>query len=206
MVSNCRPHLQVIANNLGKDNELYLQISTAVANNALGMLVSVINREQNSASQNISALESLKDSVDRAMSVMLTIGTLDMSSAERARLATNKQTLSEMRDQISAAVNKINSLKLQLENYSSQASSSSSSSGCYIATMVYGDYDHPQVLVLRDFRDQILQKHRLGRAFIRFYYRYSPTWVEHMKDKKRINKIIRSLLDKFIKIYNNEKN
>lgn len=109
LVSNCRPHLQVIANNLGKDNELYLQISTAVANNALGMLVSVINREQNSASQNISALESLKDSVDRAMSVMLTIGTLDMSSAERARLATNKQTLSEMRDQISAAVNKINS-------------------------------------------------------------------------------------------------
>lgn len=206
LVSNCRPHLQVIANNLGKDNELYLQISTAVANNALGMLVSVINREQNSASQNISALESLKDSVDRAMSVMLTIGTLDMSSAERARLATNKQTLSEMRDQISAAVNKINSLKRQLENYSSQASSSSSSSGCYIATMVYGDYDHPQVLVLRDFRDQILQKHRLGRAFIRFYYRYSPTWVEHMKDKKRINKIIRSLLDKFIKIYNNEKN
>lgn len=96
------------------------------------------------------------------MSVMLTIGTLDMSSAERARLATNKQTLSEMRDQISAAVNKINSLKRQLENYSSQASSSSSSSGCYIATMVYGDYDHPQVLVLRDFRDQILQKHRWG--------------------------------------------
>ena len=83
---------------------------------------------------------------------------------------------------------------------------SSSSGGCYIATMVYGDYDHPQVMVLRDFRDSVLQKYAPGRAFIRFYYRYSPTWVEHLKDKKKINNVIRFILDKFIAIYKNEKN
>lgn len=32
------------------------------------------------------------------------------------------------------------------------------SGGCYIATMVYGNYDHPQVMVLRDFRDSYLAK------------------------------------------------
>ena len=91
-------------------------------------------------------------------------------------------------------------------NYpSTGGSSSGSSDGCYIATMVYGDYNHPQVMVLRGFRDDVLNQNPFGRAFVRFYYRYSPTWVEHLKDKKYINNIIRNILDKFIKIYKHEK-
>lgn len=205
LVSNCRPHLLTIANNLGNSNEYYLQISTAVAINALGMLVSVVNREQSSVNQSIAGFESRKRSVDMAMSVMSTIGSLDMSSEVRSRLATNKRTLSEMRDQVSAAVSKNNEFKKQLEEYK-KPTPSSSSDGCYIATMVYGDYDHPQVLVLRDFRDTVLRKYALGRTFIRFYYKYSPTWVEYMKDQKSINRIIKNLLNEFIKIYKNEKN
>src|SRR5690606_15252813 len=45
--------------------------------------------------------------------------------------------------------------------------------GCYIATMIYGDYDHPQVIVLRSFRDNYLCKSYVGRLFIRFYYKVS---------------------------------
>lgn len=77
-------------------------------------------------------------------------------------------------------------------------------SACYIATMVYGDYNHPQVIALRDFRDNTLRNSILGRAFIRFYYQNSPAWVEKMQDKKTLNRIIRSLLDKFIKLYDHE--
>jgi hypothetical protein len=73
---------------------------------------------------------------------------------------------------------------------------------CYVATMVYGDYNHPQVMVLRRFRDVSLQKSKLGRTFIAFYYRNSPCWVECMRDKIWINNIIRFFLDKFIKLYN----
>lgn len=47
--------------------------------------------------------------------------------------------------------------------------------GCYIATAVYGSYDHPNVLVLRRFRDVYLSNTKWGRAFIRVYYRYSPS-------------------------------
>jgi hypothetical protein len=72
--------------------------------------------------------------------------------------------------------------------------------------MVYGDYDHPQVMVLREFRDNFLSRFALGRSFIRFYYKHSPTWVENMKDKKGVNRIIRQLLDKFIELYKHEKN
>ena len=68
--------------------------------------------------------------------------------------------------------------------------------------MVYGDYNHPQVVTLRSFRDNTLRNSALGRAFIKFYYNNSPSWVEYMRDKKVINNIIKGILDKFINIYN----
>ena len=77
-------------------------------------------------------------------------------------------------------------------------------SSCYIATMVYGDYCHPKVIVLREFRDNKLLNSSLGRSFVRFYYRNSPRWVDKMKDKKTLNTVIRILLDNFIKLYKHE--
>ncbi len=87
-------------------------------------------------------------------------------------------------------------------SYSSSSYSSSnnpsSSGGCYIATMAYGDYDHPQVMVLRSYRDNVLMKSLLGRTFVRFYYATSPHLVKILSGHKRINAAIRSLLDKFV--------
>ncbi|GEM_PF-645462 len=77
-------------------------------------------------------------------------------------------------------------------------------SACYIATMVYGDYDHPQVVALRSFRDDILRTNAIGRAFISFYYKNSPAWVEKLQDYRGINIIIRKVLNIFIKLYNYE--
>lgn len=72
--------------------------------------------------------------------------------------------------------------------------------GCYIATMAYGSYEHPQVLELRKFRDEILRKTIAGRFFIKTYYFISPKLVEILKNKKNINNIIRKGLNQFIKI------
>jgi hypothetical protein len=72
--------------------------------------------------------------------------------------------------------------------------------GCYIATMAYGSYEHPQVLELRKFRDEILQKTFAGRFFIKMYYFISPKLVEILKNKKAINTLIRKALNQFIKI------
>lgn len=77
---------------------------------------------------------------------------------------------------------------------------STATDGCYIATMAYGNYNHPQVLELRTFRDEFLSKSYLGRNFIKLYYKYSPLLVEKLKDKTKTNDIIRTLLDQFIKI------
>ena len=45
---------------------------------------------------------------------------------------------------------------------------------CFVATAAYGSYDHPHVLVLRDFRDQVLLRSGAGRAVVETYYRMSP--------------------------------
>lgn len=90
-------------------------------------------------------------------------------------------------------------------SYSSSSRSSYSSSsntkkseGCYIATMAYGDYDHPQVMVLRRYRDQVLLKSVHGRLFVRFYYWISPKLVKVLSGHDSINAGIRRALDKIV--------
>ena len=80
-----------------------------------------------------------------------------------------------------------------------KSTSSSSGGGCYIATMAYGSYEHPQVLELRRFRDEVLSKTILGRWFIKTYYFISPKLVSLLKNKKKINSFIRVILDYFVK-------
>lgn len=77
----------------------------------------------------------------------------------------------------------------------SDSGGSDSDSSCYVATMAYGSYEAPQVLVLRKFRDQFLQKFKAGRQFIQWYYANSPSFVEKHASKKWLHKIIRSMLN-----------
>jgi hypothetical protein len=72
------------------------------------------------------------------------------------------------------------------------------SEGCYIATMAYGYYDHPQVVILRRYRDNVLMQSVLGRVFVKFYYWISPKMVKTLRGNNTINSIIRKCLDRFI--------
>lgn len=79
-----------------------------------------------------------------------------------------------------------------------QPDNNNSKGGCYIATMVYGDYDHPQVIELRNYRDDTLLKTHLGRLFVKIYYSVSPSIVTILKRHDKINLFIKRGLDKFI--------
>lgn len=81
---------------------------------------------------------------------------------------------------------------------SGSGGSESGVSGCYVATMVYGSYDAPNVLVLRLFRDHFLAKFSGGRSFIRWYYTHSPSFVIKHKDRKLLHAFIRSVLNLFV--------
>lgn len=73
------------------------------------------------------------------------------------------------------------------------------SEGCYIATMVYGDYNHPKVMVLRRYRDEHLLRSFWGRCFVKIYYYLSPKAVKVLHNRKRINILIERWLDWYIK-------
>ena len=49
--------------------------------------------------------------------------------------------------------------------------------GCFVATTCYGNYDAPEVLALRQFRDDKLLKTFSGKVFVKFYYSVSPFLV-----------------------------
>lgn len=49
-----------------------------------------------------------------------------------------------------------------------------SSSGCFIATATMGNYNHPVVLELRQFRDNWLLKREWGINFTKWYYKEGP--------------------------------
>lgn len=61
-----------------------------------------------------------------------------------------------------------------LANATKTQNTGEKNSGCFIATAAFGNYDAPEVLVLRAYRDNYLSKSWLGRGFIDFYYSISP--------------------------------
>lgn len=77
--------------------------------------------------------------------------------------------------------------------------STQSNGGCYVATSVYGDYDAPQVRVLRRWRDQFLSQSRPGRGFIRFYYAVSPSLVRAVGGHRWFSIPTRWILDRLVR-------
>ena len=156
------------------DDELYLKVSDWVASTAIGICVQCCNESTGSASI-----------YQDAVKVMSVIGQLEMSSQVQSYFNKNKQILAGNAHAANQALN-------------------NSSTGCYIATMVYGSYDSPEVLLLRNFRDQVLNQYAVGRLFIKVYYILSPQFVRLTKDIQSIHYPIRFILNKVIKCISSE--
>ena len=70
------------------------------------------------------------------------------------------------------------------------------SGSCFVATAVYEDYDHPQVIRLRAFRDHFLSGSALGRTLIRIYYVVGP-FLAILPTRSRVTKrLLRLILDR----------
>ena len=82
-----------------------------------------------------------------------------------------------------------------------KATESKKSEGCFVATMVYGSYDHPNVILLREFRDKKLSTNYLGKIFIKGYYRYSPKYVQFVRDKRFLRSFSSMVVKVIVKIF-----
>ena len=71
-------------------------------------------------------------------------------------------------------------------------------SWCFVAKMIYGSCNAPEVLILRRFRDERLNKTYAGKIFIGIYYTLSPIFVKCFKNVKFVNRIIKSYLDRYV--------
>lgn len=69
---------------------------------------------------------------------------------------------------------------------------------CFVATAVYGDYDHSAVLKLRKFRDTTLSSSLCGSLLIRGYYRCGPFLASLVSSFPALRGCVRRMLDFFV--------
>jgi endonuclease YncB( thermonuclease family) len=62
---------------------------------------------------------------------------------------------------------------------------------CFIATAAYGSPMDPHVNILRDFRDRFLLNNSIGKAFVGFYYKYSPQMAALIAKHENLRTIVR---------------
>jgi hypothetical protein len=77
----------------------------------------------------------------------------------------------------------------------------SDSKGCFIATAVYGDFNAPEVVALRRWRDQSLMPMRAGRIFVAVYYWVSPPIANFLSRNPWLARRARKFLDAFVRRY-----
>jgi len=239
LISSCKNHLNSMKLKLNNYDEFYLNISTAVASNAQGMVVSVVNTAMEKRNKYVKyvnykndpfsqirpasfgrytgndlldslyeksrevpyapeySLSELKSVIKEAFSATILIGDIDMLPKQKQHYNKNKESLKSLASQI--GISTIGATIFHGAKKAGNQVAKKSSGGCYIASMSYGSYAHPQVMVLRKFRDEKLAHSLFGRGFIKFYYATSPKFVRALKNHKRINEIIRNLFDEIIK-------
>lgn len=86
-------------------------------------------------------------------------------------------------------------LKEQIQKLKISFEKQKDSEGCYIATAVYGSYNAKEVLVLRRFRDEVLQHHFIGKCFVKVYYLFSPPVARYLKNARWLNMQVRKILN-----------
>ena len=93
LVDDCVPNLNSIKKVMGEKDDSYLELSSSVANCALGMLIMIVNDSQKHDTDRQKSIV-----VEEALKVMGTIGKLDMTNDERQYYMKNNNTLKSLRN------------------------------------------------------------------------------------------------------------
>lgn len=75
---------------------------------------------------------------------------------------------------------------------------SKSGATCFVATAAYGDAAHPDVVYLRWYRDNILRRSAVGRAFIWTYWRVGPQLAKVVQPFPAVRHTVRGTLSRLV--------
>ena len=170
----CEPILENICDKIGSDNLLYAELSSIIATICISHAIEWYNAQGTSPSpfqyeQRGATLSDTK----RVYRLFKRVKYLKMDNSTASYFEKNFSVIKQ--------------------NKNTQGGG-----GCYIATMVYGNCNSQEVILLRKFRDDKLSKTLIGKCFINFYYKYSPNFVRKFKSNRLVNKIVKKVLDKLI--------
>ncbi len=73
-----------------------------------------------------------------------------------------------------------------------------SDSPCFVATSVYDSGSHPNVELLRRFRDEVLLRSQLGRKAVATYYQIGPGLAQATRRRDWLKRSFRLALDIFV--------
>lgn len=124
-VKDCHDYLSNIKQRLGKDNELYLKMSSAIVNNCLNISIDEVNNAQSRVNKGIS-FQVLKGKIINSMSLLSYLRNFDMDGETKKRLNVNYDSIVKLNHDITQILSRAS-------NSSSANNSSSSSSdneGC----------------------------------------------------------------------------
>jgi len=76
---------------------------------------------------------------------------------------------------------------------------------CFIATAAYGTPYARELYVLRDFRDDVLIHNFIGKAFVEFYYLFSPFVARIIRGNRVLKSFVRIILSPVIWLLSNRK-
>jgi len=134
-----------------------------------------------------------------------TISEIESSTGGASYTVSGFGSLNPVGDEVTLLIANTSDADNQQANFSTDGStspvttsSSSGGGGCFIATAAYGSYLHPQVQVLRNFRDKYLITNASGRAFVAFYYRISPPIADFISKHDTLRILVRLLLTPII--------
>lgn len=92
------------------------------------------------------------------------------------------------------------SVTSHIETGSGNITIESRSGHCYVATATYQDAMHPDVILLRDFRDRYLKQSFFGRMFIASYYKVGPYLAYFPEQSLLIRKCSRRLIETIVSV------
>lgn len=104
LVVSCKPKLINIKTALGSNDDLYLELSSAVVNNALNALISFVNEAQNKVLDDRTKLSTLPTTISFALEVMNLMSDMDMDYELRNRFNQNKTIILNIQSQVNKVI------------------------------------------------------------------------------------------------------